>query len=64
MTLSVGTSAALRMISARAAVPDLPSLWCYYAPGSYITGAGYKRLCELCCGLSQCVWKSICYKDF
>ncbi len=39
MTLSAGTSAALRMLSAQAAVPDEPSLWCYYAPGSYLTGA-------------------------
>lgn len=39
MTLSAGTSAALRMVSDRAAVPDTPSLWCYYAPGRYLTGA-------------------------
>ena len=65
MTLSVGTSAALRMISARAAVPDLPSLWCYYAPGSYLTGAATS-------GCANCVdWfvHNVCgnlydYKDF
>lgn len=39
LTLSAGTSAALRMASAKAAVPQEPSLWCYYAPGTYLTGA-------------------------
>lgn len=39
MTLSVGTSAALRLVTDRAVLPETPSLWCYYAPGSYLTGA-------------------------
>jgi gluconokinase len=39
MTLSVGTSAALRLPSDVPVIPEVPSTWCYYAPGKYLSGA-------------------------
>ncbi|TDO94190.1 gluconokinase [Halanaerobium saccharolyticum] len=40
MTLSVGTSGALRVTSDKAKIPDQPSTWCYYgAEGKRIVGA-------------------------
>jgi len=40
MTLSVGTSGALRVTSSEAKIPDQPSTWCYYgAEGKRIVGA-------------------------
>jgi gluconokinase len=39
MTLSVGTSGALRMAFERPVIPKTPSTWCYYAPGKWLSGA-------------------------
>lgn len=40
MTLSVGTSGALRLASSKPVIPDEPSTWCYYlAEGKRIAGA-------------------------
>lgn len=39
MTISVGTSAALRMSAAKPVLPKEPSTWCYYAPGTWLAGA-------------------------
>ena len=39
MTLSVGTSGALRMAFDRPVIPEKPSTWCYYAPGKWLSGA-------------------------
>ena len=39
MTLSVGTSGAMRLTSDRPVVPDQPGTWCYYAPGKWLAGA-------------------------
>ncbi len=40
MTLSVGTSGALRMVTAKPVLPDKPSIWCYYtAQGKRLAGA-------------------------
>lgn len=39
MTLSVGTSGALRVTSDKPILPQKPGTWCYYAPDRYICGA-------------------------
>ncbi|MFA7204869.1 MAG: FGGY-family carbohydrate kinase [Saccharofermentanales bacterium] len=39
MTLSVGTSAAIRLAVKSPYLPDRPSTWCYYMPGSWLAGA-------------------------
>lgn len=39
MTLSVGTSGALRVTSPKPILPQNPGTWCYYAPDRYICGA-------------------------
>lgn len=39
MTLSVGTSGALRVTSPKPILPNNPGTWCYYAPDRYICGA-------------------------
>ncbi len=39
MTLSVGTSGALRVTSDKPILPQSPGTWCYYAPDRYICGA-------------------------
>jgi len=39
MTLSVGTSGALRVTSPTPILPQNPGTWCYYAPDRYICGA-------------------------
>jgi gluconokinase len=39
MTLSVGTSCAIRMAFDRPVIPEKPSTWCYYAPGKWLSGA-------------------------
>jgi gluconokinase len=41
MTLSVGTSGAIRLVSDKVILPASPSTWCYYlAEGKYIVGGG------------------------
>lgn len=39
MTLSAGTSGAIRMAFDRPYLPVHPSIWCYCAPGRYLAGA-------------------------
>jgi gluconokinase len=39
MSLSAGTSAAIRMTSDVPVIPEKPSTWCYYAPEKYLCGA-------------------------
>lgn len=46
MTLSVGTSGALRMISPQPLLTEKPSAWCYYAPGTYLTGMATAGCCN------------------
>jgi gluconokinase len=41
MTLSVGTSGAIRLVSNKVILPPHPATWCYYlAEGKYIVGGG------------------------
>ncbi len=63
MTLSVGTSGALRVTSPTPILPQNPGTWCYYAPDRYICGAATN-------GATNCVdWfkatftPSMSYKD-
>jgi gluconokinase len=46
MTFSVGTSGAMRMAVDKSVIPDEPSLWCYRAPGIYLTGAATSGCCN------------------
>ncbi|WMJ83515.1 gluconokinase [Oscillospiraceae bacterium LTW-04] len=46
MTLSVGTSGALRMVTARPVIPDSPSTWCYMSPTGWLSGAATQGACN------------------
>ena len=39
MTLSIGTSAAMRLTIPRPFIPENAGLWCYRSPGSWLSGA-------------------------
>jgi gluconokinase len=46
MTLSVGTSAALRISTTRPVIPDKPSTWCYLSPAGWLSGAATSGACN------------------
>lgn len=46
MTLSVGTSAAMRVVSERPVFPENRELWCYYGVNSWISGAATAGACN------------------
>ncbi len=46
MTMSVGTSGALRMTTDVPMIPKIPSSWCYYSPISYLVGAAISGACN------------------
>ncbi len=46
MTLSVGTSGALRMVTAKPVIPEKPSTWCYMSPTGWLSGAATQGACN------------------
>jgi len=46
MTLSVGTSAAMRLTVESPMIPDTPSLWCYVGADSWVLGAATSGACS------------------
>jgi gluconokinase len=46
MTISVGTSGAARIATPEPVLPDIPSTWCYLAPGTWISGAAISGCCN------------------
>ena len=46
MTLSVGTSGALRLTAARLVLPPGRELWCYYGVADYMSGAAVSSACN------------------
>lgn len=46
MTLSLGTSGALRMSVSKPLLPKKPSVWCYYSPKSCLSGAATSGCCN------------------
>lgn len=46
MTFSVGTSAAIRMTTARPLLPETPSLWSYFTLSSHLLGAAVSGACN------------------
>lgn len=46
MTLSVGTSGALRMVTAKPVIPEQPSTWCYMSPTGWLSGAATQGACN------------------
>lgn len=46
MTLSVGTSGAMRMAVPKSQIPDRPSTWCYLSPKGWLSGAATSGCCN------------------
>lgn len=46
MTLSIGTSAALRLSTSRPIIPGEPSTWCYLSPSGWLSGAATAGACN------------------
>lgn len=46
MTLSIGTSAALRLATSRPVIPKEPSTWCYLSPVGWLSGAATAGACN------------------
>ena len=46
MTLSIGTSAAMRMSTSKPVIPNPPSTWCYLSPVSWLSGAATSGACN------------------
>lgn len=46
MTFSVGTSAAIRLSTAKPIIPDEPSTWCYLSPVMWLSGAATSGACN------------------
>jgi len=46
MTFSVGTSAAIRLSTAKPIIPDEPSTWCYLSPTMWLSGAATSGACN------------------
>lgn len=46
MTLSVGTSGAMRMTVPEAHIPEEPSTWCYLSPKGWMSGAATSGCCN------------------
>ena len=45
MTFSMGTSAAMRLSTKEALIPEQPSTWCYLSPKGYLSGAATNGCC-------------------
>lgn len=46
MTFSVGTSAAIRLTTAKPVIPEEPSTWCYLSPIMWLSGAATSGACN------------------
>lgn len=46
MTISVGTSGALRIATPQPVLPEIPSTWCYLAPETWLSGAAISGCCN------------------
>ena len=46
MSLSLGTSGALRLAVSRPVIPESPSLWCYRGPDRWLSGAATSGCCN------------------
>ncbi|MCL2121528.1 MAG: FGGY-family carbohydrate kinase [Clostridiales bacterium] len=46
MSLSAGTSGALRFAASRPVLPDDPGVWCYLGPDSWLSGAATSGCCN------------------
>lgn len=46
MTLSVGTSGAMRMAVSQSLIPEQPSTWCYLSPKGWLSGAATSGCCN------------------
>ena len=46
MTLSVGTSGAVRIATPKPVLPKPPATWCYLAPGTWLSGAATSGCCN------------------
>jgi len=46
MTISVGTSGALRVATPKPILPETPSTWCYLAPKTWLSGAAIAGCCN------------------
>ena len=46
MTLSVGTSGALRLTTQKPIIPEEPSTWCYLSPKTWLSGAATSGCCN------------------
>ena len=46
MTLSVGTSGAMRMAVPKSLIPETPSTWCYLSPKGWLSGAATSGCCN------------------
>ncbi len=64
MSLSIGTSAAMRLNSKEPIVPDTPSTWCYYSPVSWMVGAATSGACNCVDWAKNSFFESSCsYKE-
>ena len=46
MTISVGTSGALRLAVPKPVLPEVPSVWCYLSPKTWLSGAAISGCCN------------------
>ncbi|MDR0469082.1 MAG: hypothetical protein LBH09_03825 [Peptococcaceae bacterium] len=46
MTLSLGTSGAMRLTVSRPVMPDTPGAWCYLGPDTWLSGAATSGCCN------------------
>jgi len=46
MTISVGTSGALRLAVSKPVLPETPSIWCYLSPKTWLSGAAISGCCN------------------
>lgn len=46
MTLSIGTSGALRLSTGKPILPEVPSTWCYLSPRGWLSGAATNGCCN------------------
>lgn len=65
MTLSVGTSGALRLATKEPILPQIPSTWCYLGPNSWLSGAAVSGACNcLDWYIEKVALDKITYSDF
>jgi len=46
MTISIGTSGALRLAASKPVLPEIPSTWCYLSPKTWLSGAAISGCCN------------------